>query len=154
VSVTEEVSRLAEPVLREAGVELVHLEYQREPHGWTLRFYLDKEGGFGLADCQLWSDRLGDLLDAGGVPPGDYALEVSSPGLNRPLRKPEDYRRFLGMDAVIRLYASQDGQKNFHGRLASLENDELTLQDRTSGFVRIPLASIASARLDPPAGLD
>ncbi len=149
MSLADDIEKLTAPALAEAGVELVQVQYQREPHGWTLRFFLDKEGGFSLTDCELWNDRLGEIVEASGLIAHNYHLEISSPGLDRPLRKPADFERFLGVEAVIKLYAAQNGQKNFHGRLVRLENGELLLQDRTSGLVRVPLASIASARLDP-----
>lgn len=150
MGVVQEIEQLVGPVLAQAGVELVHVEFRREPGGWTLRFYLDKEGGFSLTDCEAWNDRLGDLIEAEGLIPCAYSLEVSSPGLNRPLKKPEDFQRFLGLEAVVKLYAAVNGQKNFHGKMLELESGELYLEDRTSGPVRLPLVSIASARLDPP----
>jgi ribosome maturation factor RimP len=149
VSLVDDIEQAVEPVLAQAGVELVHLEYQREPNGWTLRFYLDKPGGIGLADCEEWNDRLGRIIEERQLLTHAYSLEISSPGMDRPLRKPADYQKFLGEEAVIKLYAAQNGQKNFHGKLLALENEELVLDDRTTGHVRIPLKSIASARLDP-----
>jgi len=148
-SVVQEIEKLAGPALSEAKVELVQVEYRREPQGWVLRFYLDKEGGFSLTDCALWNDRLGQLLDESGLISQSYSLEISSPGLNRPLRKKEDFQRFLGLEAVVKLYAPQNNQKNFHGKLMSVEKEELVLLDRTSGLVRLPLSMIAGARLDP-----
>ena len=148
-SVVQEIKKLAGPALSEAKVELVQVEYRREPQGWVLRFYLDKEGGFSLTDCALWNDRLGQLLDESGLISQSYSLEISSPGLNRPLRKKEDFQRFLGLEAVVKLYAPQNNQKNFHGKLMSVEKEELVLLDRTSGLVRLPLSMIAGARLDP-----
>lgn len=150
MSVAEEIENIARPILSEAGIEIVQVEYQREPQGWVLRFYLDKEGGVSLADCQEWSRRLEEIVDVSGRIPQAYVLEVSSPGLNRPLRKVEDFKRFLGLEAVIRLYAPQNGQKNFHGKMLSLENEgrDLMILDRTSGLVKLPLVSIAGAKLD------
>ena len=150
MSLAQEIETLAAPVAAQAGVELVQVEYQREPSGWVLRFYLDKPGGFSLVDCQEWAHRLEPILDGSGLLANAYSLEVSSPGLNRPLRKREDFERFLGMEAILKLYAAQNNQKNFHGKLVSFEGDVLTLLDRTSGLVKLPLSAIAGARLDPP----
>jgi ribosome maturation factor RimP len=154
MGVAEDVAKVVEPTLAQAGVELVDVEYQREPGGWILRCYLDKPGGFSLADCGEWNDRLGALLDEAGLIQHSYSLEISSPGLNRPLKKPADFERFLGIEAVIRLYAPQNGQKNFHGKMVRVENGELHLDDRTAGPVKIPLAAIASAKLDPPIDMN
>lgn len=149
MSLAQDIEKLAAPVIAQAGLELVDVEYQREPHGWTVRFYLDKPGGFSLTDCEEWSDRLGQLIEDNQLIPHAYSLEVSSPGLHRPLKKQEDFQRFLGTDAVVKLYAAQNGQKNFHGRMTAVTAEELEILDRSSGMVRIPLASIASAKLDP-----
>lgn len=150
MGVAEDVAKVVEPVLAQAGVELVDVEYQREPSGWVLRFYLDKPGGFSLNDCGEWNDRLGNEIEASGLIQHAYSLEISSPGLNRPLKKPADFQKFLGIDAIVKLYAPQNGQKNFHGKMVRVENGELYLDDRTTGPVKIPLAAIASAKLDPP----
>jgi ribosome maturation factor RimP len=150
MSVTEDIETRVAPLLAEAGVELVDVEYRREPTGWVLRFYLDKPGGFTLTDCEIWNDRLGQAVEESGLIPHAYSLEVSSPGLNRPLKRIEDFRRFLGVDAVVKLYAPQNGQKNFHGKMVAVDGEELLLEDRTSGLVRLPVTSIASAKLDPP----
>lgn len=149
MGLVQELETIVTPLLAQAGIELVDLQYQREPQGWTLRFYLDKTGGFSLSDCEEWNDRLGEAVDQSGLIHQSYSLEVSSPGLQRPLKKPADFEKYLGTEAVIKLFAAQNNQKNFHGRLVRLENGQLLVEDRTSGLVHIPLASIASARLDP-----
>ncbi len=149
MSLASDIEKLAAPMVAQAGLELVDVEYQREPGGWTIRFYIDKPGGFGLTDCEEWSDRLGQLIEDHQLITHGYSLEVSSPGLNRPLKKPDDFQRFMGTDVVIKLFAAQNGQKNFHGRMTALAGGELEIFDRSSGLVRIPLASIASAKLDP-----
>src|SRR4051812_3133292 len=134
MGVAQEVEKVAEPVLAAAGIELVDVEYQSEPNGWILRFYLDKPGGFSLTDCEEWNDRLGEVVEQSGLISHAYSLEISSPGLNRPLKKAEDFRRFTGVEAVIKLYAARNGQKNFHGGIVGVEGNELRLQDRTSGL--------------------
>jgi ribosome maturation factor RimP len=148
MGLAEDVEALARPLLTQAGMELVQVESRREGSGWVLRFILDKPEGFSLNDCGDWSHRLGAILDESGLMTHGYSLEVSSPGLNRPLRKPEDFQRFMGLDAMIKLFAPQNNQKNFRGKMSSLEGSDLLLIDRTSGFVRIPLGQIANATLD------
>jgi ribosome maturation factor RimP len=152
MGVAEDIEQNLDPVLKEAGVELVAVQYQREPVGWVLRFFLDKEGGVSLDDCAFWSDRLGTLVEERGLATGEYSLEVSSPGLQRPLRKREDFLRFTGLEAIVKTFAPINNQRNFHGVLRGVENDDLILTDRTNGLVKVPLKDIASAKLDPAVG--
>jgi ribosome maturation factor RimP len=137
------------PALAEAGLELVDLEWRREPVGWVLRFYLDAPGGISLDDCASWNDRLGEIIEAAGLIPHAYSLEISSPGLNRPLKKRGDFEKHLGISCVIKTSEPINNQRNFRGKMASLEGDKLMLVDRTSGLVGIPLDLILQAKLDP-----
>jgi ribosome maturation factor RimP len=145
----EQVEALVKPALDQANVELVDLTYQKEPAGWTLTFYLDKPGGINLDDCEEWSRRLDTVIEESGLMTHAYNLEVSSPGINRVLKKTADYQRFLGQRAHIRLYAPQDGQKNFHGTLTSADDDQVLLRTEEGKDVRLPRTSIAKSRLDP-----
>lgn len=124
----ELVARLAEPLCHGQGMELVHVEYQREPGGLTLRCYLDKPGGITLDDCVDISRQLEDMLDvhAGDVPP--YRLEVSSPGIDRPVGKLSDFNRFAGRQAKIRVAEAVNGRKNFTGILAGVIDETVQLQ--------------------------
>ncbi len=94
--VTEQVEQLVQPLLDDLGFELVDLEYQREQNGWVLRFFLDKEGGITLDNCAEASREISTLLDVEDLVPTAYNLEVSSPGLERPLKKLSDFKRFAG----------------------------------------------------------
>lgn len=147
--VEKEIELVARPILLAAGMELVDVQFRPEGNGWVLRFFIDKPGGFGLRDCQEWSDRLGTLVDESGLVTRSYNLEVSSPGLARPLKKRDDFERFKGIDAVIKTAEPIGNQRNFHGRIEGFDGDRLVLLDRTSGLVRISLSDIASAKLDP-----
>ncbi|MBK8870393.1 MAG: ribosome maturation factor RimP [Elusimicrobia bacterium] len=149
MTLEREIEQVVLPVLSAAGLELVDVQFRPEEIGWVLRFFIDKPGGFGLTDCQEWSDRLGQVVDECGLVSRSYSLEVSSPGLARPLKKQEDFERFKGIDAFIKTSAPIGTQRNFHGRIEGLDGDRLVLLDRTSGLVRIPLSDIASAKLDP-----
>ena len=141
------VAGLAGPVCATDGLELVHVEYLRETDGRKLRLYIDKPGGVGLDDCIRVTRSLSDLLDVELEEDyGPYNLEVSSPGVDRPLVKPADFQRFQGKTAKIRTSRAIDGQKNFTGTLkgttpgtALLESDGRTIE--------IPFAEIARARL-------
>ena len=141
-----QVWRLAEPLCRAENLELVHVEYQREQSGRTLRLYLDKPGGITLDDCAEISRQLGDILDVGleSLPP--YRLEVSSPGLERPLGRLSDFERFKGCRAKVRTNRPLNGQKNFAGTLNGVSGLDVQLTlDR--GSVAIALADIAKAHL-------
>jgi ribosome maturation factor RimP len=144
--VISRVWRLAEPLCQAEGVELVQVEYQREHGGLILRLYLDKPGGITLDDCADISRQLSDLLDVGLDLPDAYRLEVSSPGLQRPLGKWSDFERFKGCRARIRTNRPLDGQKNFSGILNGISGHALQL-NLDKGPVAIALSDIAKAHL-------
>jgi len=139
---------LLEPVITGLGYELVEIEYQPNPKHGVLRIYIDQQQGITVDDCKQVSDQVSALLDVEDPIPGHYNLEVSSPGLDRPLRTIRDYERFTGEIARIRLGMPIGGQRNFKGRLAGIENDAVRL-DCENGQVTLPLASIDRARLAP-----
>jgi ribosome maturation factor RimP len=140
------VNNLAEPVCDAEGLELVHTEYQMEPGGEVLRLYIDKPGGINIDDCSAISRQVSDLLDIYIESDHRYRLEVSSPGLNRPLTKQEDYNRFK--DQLVRLQSSRsiEGQKKFKGTLTGIKDGivTLTVVERS---VAIPFEDITKARL-------
>ena len=140
------VWRLADPLCRAEGVELVHVEYQREHGGLTLRLYLDKPGGITLDDCADISRQLSDLLDVSLDLPAPYRLEGSSPGSQRPLGKLSDFDRFKGCRAKIRTTRPLSGQKNFSGILNGVNGMEVQLT-LDKGPVNIALSDIAKAHL-------
>lgn len=118
------VWQLAEPICLSEGIELVHVEYQREAGGRILRVYIDRPGGVALDDCALVSRQLGDILDVhldDRLPP--FNLEVSSPGIERPLGRLSDFERFKGHKAKIRTKTPIEGQRNFSGVLDGCTND-------------------------------
>lgn len=145
------VRLLAQDVVSRAGFELVDVEYRREPGGWTLRLFIDKKGGVTLGDCELVSRELGMLLDVEDPIPSRFNLEVSSPGLDRPLKKDSDFRAAQGK--LIRVVTRQpiSGQRNFNGRLVSAGSEEgpstLRLCDERGMEHEIPVGSIEKARL-------
>lgn len=127
-AIVESIIQLTEPLCNAEGIELVHVEYQREPGGLTLRFYLDRPGGITLDDCVAASRQLEDILDvhAQALPP--YRLEVSSPGIDRPVGKLADFSRFKGQMATVRLATAVNGRKNFSGILAGVVAETVQLQ--------------------------
>ncbi|MCB2147025.1 MAG: ribosome maturation factor RimP [Deltaproteobacteria bacterium] len=142
----DSVTRLAEPLCIDEGMELVHVEYQREPGGLTLRLYLDKPGGVTLDDCVNISRQLEDLLDVHTQDAPPYRLEVSSPGLDRPVGKLNDYIRFKGHRAKIRLTTAMQGRQNFTGVLAGVIDEMVQLQVDNE-TVSLNFKDISRARL-------
>jgi len=138
------VWRMAEPLCRGEGVELVHVEFGREHGGRTLRIYLDKSGGITLDDCARISRQLSDILDIGLETAGTYRLEVSSPGIPRPLGKMDDFIRFSGERVKIRTTEPIDGQKNFSGILTGVNGSTVHLEVDNRP-VAIAFADIAKA---------
>lgn len=136
---------MVEPVVVHQGLELVDLEFQREPRGWVLRLYIDRqEGGVSLDDCTSVSREVSDLLDAKDPIDHPYCLEVSSPGPERPLRRPEDFQRYCGRGVRVKSWGA--GRKVLQGILLGLKEEVLEI-DTPVGIKRIPLSEIAKARL-------
>ena len=151
--VKEQVQEIAQPLLDSLGIELVDIEYRKEGHGMVLRLFLDKPGGIMLDDCAAVSRELSELLDVDEVIPSHYTLEVSSPGLNRPLTKAADYERYAGRLVKVRTFEMQTDEagnrrKTFLGDLQGLENGVVTLKLREGQTARIALDKIAKANLE------
>ncbi|HOV84725.1 MAG TPA: ribosome maturation factor RimP [Syntrophobacteraceae bacterium] len=142
----EQIRQLVEPVVESEGKELVELEYRRESHGWVLRLFLDQEDGITVEDCARVSRVVGDLLDVADLIPNPYHLEVSSPGLNRPLRKVEHFRSALGKIIEIRTLAPLEGRKKFKGTLLEAAPESVRL-DCDGRAYEIPLGLMDRARL-------
>lgn len=115
------------PLMDEHHFELVDVEYVKEAGTWYLRAYIDKEGGIAVDDCEVISRSLGSWLDQEDFISDSYILEVSSPGLGRPLRKEKDFERSMGKDVEVRLYRQIDKQKEFTGTLTAYDKDTVTL---------------------------
>jgi len=144
--VVEEVRRIADSLCRSEGLELVFIEFRREPQGRVLRLYIDKGGGVTLDDCALISGQLGDILDATLEDIGPYRLEISSPGANRPLGRPEDYERFRGQKVHIKTLRPIDGRKNYKGILCGIDHGIVGLRCENEE-IKLSLEEIATARL-------
>ncbi|HBL18345.1 MAG: hypothetical protein A2X36_15390 [Elusimicrobia bacterium GWA2_69_24] len=131
------------------GVELVDLRFLQEHGRWVLRFFLDKHAGITIDDCERLSDRIGSFLDAEDAIPHAYCLEVSSPGLDRVLKKAKDFERFAGHPVKVRLKASPEGgRRRFTGYLKGLEDGKVVVENGPDS-VRLELAAIEEARLNP-----
>jgi len=144
---TQDIRQIAEPLCESEGIELVHLEYQREPGGRVLRLYIDKPGGITLDDCTHISRQLSDLLDVcTTMPETGYSLEVSSPGINRPLGKEIDFERFKGNTVKIRTANPIEGQKKFHGLLQGISEGMVCIKVNEKNII-VPFQEITKARL-------
>ncbi len=133
------------PLMEEFGFDLVDVEFVKEGSERYLRAYIDKEGGITLNDCEAVARRMNDLLDEEDFIEESYIFEVSSPGLDRPLKKEKDYIRNLGKEIEIRTYRALDGQKEFRGILSDYTEDTVTIvtdQEETRIFEKKDLALI------------
>ena len=144
----EELKRLLEPAIERLGYELSDLELKLGGRDGVVRVFIDRPEGIGLDDCEAVSRQVSSLLDVEDPLPGHYVLEVSSPGLDRRLTKPEHFRRFTGADVRVKLRFPLDGRRNFRGELAAAsdENIEVVVDGET---YTLPIATIESARLVP-----
>ena len=151
-SIAERVQELAEQVAIDHGLELVHAEVAGPENKPIVRVFIDKPHGVTHDDCSEVSLHLGTILDVEDFIHASYTLEVSSPGLERGLYKRADYERFAGSDAKLKTRQPIDGQRNFRGRLLGIQENDVLLEDRTNGRVRIPLDIITKANLEVDLG--
>lgn len=140
------VEEAAAPVAAALGLELVDVVYVKEGGDWYLRVFIDRDGGVTLEDCQALSEKLDRWLDQADPVPQSYHLEVSSPGLERPLKKLEDFRRFQGRTINLSTFAPVEGRKKFTGRLVDAGEETVLLETQGRQLV-IPLEQVAAARL-------
>ena len=146
VQIQRQVEELAETLVVSEGMELVDLEYRRQGPRWVLRLFIDREGGVTIHDCANISKELGDLLDVKDIIPQAYVLEVSSPGLNRPLRKKEDFSRFAEQKVQLRLVTPVEGRKKIVGNLVGIENETVIVAAPEGRFF-VDLKDIDKANL-------
>ncbi len=149
-TVEERARQVAEPLVVAEGMELVDVEYVREQVGWILRLFIDKPGGVGLEDCSSVSRALDTAFDVEDFVPQEYHLEVSSPGLNRPLKKPDHFVRAQGKKIKVKTYGpiGEPPRKNFSGVLKGVQEDAVTVEVEGAGSFRIPFRDIAKANLE------
>ena len=143
----QKTEELILPIVEGNGFELVDVEYVREAGLWYLRAYIDKEGGITVDDCEVVSRELGDWLDKEDFIADSYILEVSSPGLGRPLKKEKDFARSLGKDVEVRLYRPINRQKEFTGALKAYDADTVTLSMEDESELVLEKSDIALIRL-------
>ncbi len=122
-SIEATIEEIVQPIVDAKGFEIVDIEYVKEASEYYLRVYLDKEGGIALNDCEVVSRELSEILDVKDPIKDNYYLEVSSPGLDRPLKKDKDFVRYAGRDVEVKLYKPLNGSKQFEGELVGLTED-------------------------------
>jgi ribosome maturation factor RimP len=144
--VAQLVTELIEPGLLANGLELVDVEFKKEGRNWVLRIYIDSEGGITLADCQKVSRLAGDLIEVEEVIEPVYTLEVSSPGLNRVLKKEKDFLKYSGKKIYVQCHAPMDGRKKFTGILTGFIDQSIHLEVDGQRYT-IPLSQVAKANL-------
>lgn len=145
--VTDLVAKLAAPAVEAAGCELWDVEYVREAGAWFLRLYIDKEGGVDILDCEAVSRELSDRLDEADPIEGSYVLEVGSAGAERALKRPEDFREFLGSPVLVKLYRAQNGRKEIPGVLTAYGEDGSVTVESGGETLTFPKKDLALVRL-------
>lgn len=144
------VENLGNALAATLGLELVEVEYRKEGPDWVLRCFIDKPDGVGIEDCQRFSEAFGPILDQEDPIPGSYLLEVSSPGLERPLKKDHDFERFRGNMVEIKTHQALNGHKIYRGELVELRRaapENLIVIKSDGNIVEIPQKMVAKAHL-------
>lgn len=146
-SIEQIVRGLALPIAEELECELVDVEYKKEGAHWYLRLYIDKPDGVSIDDCQALSERVSDVLDQEDPIPHNYFLEVSSVGIDRPLKKDEDFVRYKGRKVDLKLYRAIEGSKNYSGELIGLVdgNIQIRVDKKVMEFKRDEVAIVRLA---------
>ncbi len=147
----EEIRQLIEPVVESENMEMIDIECLKMKSRWLVRIYIDKAGGVTINDCSEISKQAGDILDVHNVPPGPYTLEVSSPGLDRPLTRDKDFIKYIGHKVRVRVEEKLEGIKNFQGKLIDYldENGKKTLLVDISGHIyHIPRDLVVKAHIE------
>jgi len=141
--VTEVVEALAKPIIENLGLELVDVEYIREGTNWYLRVYIDKDGGVNLDDCEAVNKPLSEKLDEVDPIPQSYIFEVSSPGIERPFKRPADYIKAIGQKVHIKFYKPVDGNKTIEGILEAYNEGTVSILTEKEGIKIYSLEDIS-----------
>ena len=144
--IEEQVWALVEPLVASCGCELIEVEYLKEAGNWYLRLYIDREPPVDHNCCQAVSGHVGAALDRADLIEPSYFLEVSSPGLNRPLKRESDFTRYKGREISLSLYAPWQGAKEYRGLLLDL-TEEAILLEQAEADIAVPRELVAQARL-------
>lgn len=148
VDVTMAVENLVKPLVESEKMELVDVEYKKEGKAWYLRVFIDKDGDVKVDDCQNISYQIEKLLDVEDIIPHSYTLEVSSPGIERPLKKLKDYERFREKLAKIYLYSPVNNKKNLVGKIIDVEGDAISIEEKDGKeIIKVNYKDISKANL-------
>jgi ribosome maturation factor RimP len=149
-TIEEHARQVAEPLIAAEGLELVDVEYKKEHAGWILRLFIDKPGGIGIEDCTKASHAVETALDVEDFIPQEYQLEVSSPGLNRPLTRPAHYQKAAGKKVRVKTFGpiGTPPRKNFLGTLKGVAQERIIISVEGAGDFEIPFKDIAAANLE------
>jgi ribosome maturation factor RimP len=145
--IVDRVSAIADPILSNEGMELVEIEYRRESKGWVIRLYIDKEGGVTLDDCTRISQEVGRSLDVEDFISTPYTLEVSSPGLARPLKKEKDFMKYRNHMIKVKTIDPIENRRQFKGKLLGITENRIEIV-MDGGVFQILLSNVAKANLE------
>jgi ribosome maturation factor RimP len=147
-TINDRIGEAAAAVAEKNNLELVQTQIVGSSKNLTIRVFIDKPGGVTHEDCSLVSRQLDVVLDTEDFIPSAYLLEVSSPGLERELYSLQDFKRFAGNMAKVKITTAIDGQKNFRGRITAVDGEEIVFDDKTNGAVRFSFDAVAKANLE------
>jgi ribosome maturation factor RimP len=145
--IIEQLKDMLLPVLQDYGLDLIEIEFKPSGKRWLLRLYIDKEGGVTIADCETVSREFGRILDVEDIIDHPYSLEVSSPGLTRPLKKWEDFLRYRGKTCRIVTKEQIEGKNEFKGTIVNSNEKEVEIREMIDVFT-IPIYAIKNAHLE------
>jgi ribosome maturation factor RimP len=145
--IVDRVYKVVDPILLNEGMELVEVEYRREARGWVLRLYIDKEGGVTLDDCTRISQEVGRILDVEDFISVPYTLEVSSPGLTRPLKSEKDFNKYRNRLITVKTVEPIENRRKFKGKLLGISESRIEIE-MEGGVFQIPLSNVARANLE------
>ena len=148
MNIPEQIEKIILPLAEKENVEIVDIEYVRENGENILRIYIDSPEGVNLDLCTKMSHLFGSELDKRDPIKEHYILEISSPGIDRILKKEKDFFRFIGLCIKVKIAMAINNQKNFKGKLVSVGNNKIVVEDVTSGIVEIEISNIAKAQVD------
>ncbi len=140
------VSELTLPIIEQNNYELVDVEFVKEGSNWYLRVYIDKPGGITIDDCQIVSEGLSDQLDEKDPIPQSYFLEVSSPGLERPLKKDKDFIKYKGETVEVKTFQPMNGRKIFEGELIGLVDNKIVIRQNENDVIEFERDKVASVK--------